>query len=131
MKTANIIVIITIAILLAALMVNFAGEVSEYTSFEKAKNSNKEVHVVAKWVQKEKAQYDPQKDIFEFFLQDSTNNIARVHYPDPMPPNFENADKVVVCGKYENGVFKANKILMKCPSKYNDNAAASKPEHNL
>ncbi|MCS6904829.1 MAG: cytochrome c maturation protein CcmE [Bacteroidia bacterium] len=129
MKTLSIIGIIAIAILMAVLMVNFASEVSEYTNFEQARKMQKEVHVVAKWVMKEKAHYDPQKDIFEFYLQDSTNNIARVHYPDPMPANFEKAEKVVVCGRYEGNIFKANKILMKCPSKYNDNA--SKPASSV
>jgi two-component system chemotaxis sensor kinase CheA len=38
----------------------------------------------------------------------------------PKPNNFEQADRIVVIGEMQNGIFYANDMLMKCPSKYND-----------
>jgi cytochrome c-type biogenesis protein CcmE len=34
------------------------------------------------------------------------------------PANFEDAVSIVAIGRYENGVFAAEKLLVKCPSKY-------------
>jgi cytochrome c-type biogenesis protein CcmE len=37
-----------------------------------------------------------------------------------MPPDFTRSEKVVVIGSYREGTFVATKILLKCPSKYQD-----------
>ncbi|GIV43287.1 MAG: hypothetical protein KatS3mg035_0410 [Bacteroidia bacterium] len=40
-----------------------------------------------------------------------------------MAPNlriFERSEQIVLTGKYSDDGFYADKILMKCPSKYND-----------
>jgi cytochrome c-type biogenesis protein CcmE len=37
------------------------------------------------------------------------------------PQDFERSEKLVLIGKMENDTFYASKILMKCPSKYNNN----------
>ena len=42
---------------------------------------------------------------------------------------FETADKIVVIGKYEGDVFVADKILMKCPSKYQNNQLEGHPSN--
>lgn len=120
MKTRNIIGIVILALFTAGLLVSFAGNVSEYTDFATAQKRESEVHVVARWVKRSEANYDANRDLFSFYLQDTLGNIQKVHYHDPMPVNFEQADKVVVSGKYENGVFVADKVLMKCPSKYKE-----------
>lgn len=102
-------------------MVNFASNTSIYTDFKTAKNTSEEVHIVAEWVKREQAHYDQIKDEFSFFLKDTLGNEAFVIYPDPKPVNFEQADKIVVIGKFQSDTFFANKILMKCPSKYENN----------
>jgi len=37
-----------------------------------------------------------------------------------MPPDFLRSEKVVVNGNYQNSQFIAKKILLKCPSKYQE-----------
>jgi cytochrome c-type biogenesis protein CcmE len=37
-----------------------------------------------------------------------------------MPPDFTRSEKVVVIGTYVENDFRASKILLKCPSKYQD-----------
>ena len=53
-------------------------------------------------------------------MQDTLNRVELVRYYDPKPTNFEQAEKVVVIGGYEEGAFVAEKIIMKCPSKYEE-----------
>lgn len=118
MNNRTLFLIILTAIFLAVLMVNFATQSSQYTDFKTAKGSGEEVHVVAQWTKREQAHYDPQKDQFTFFLQDTLGNEVLAVYPDPKPVNFEQAEKIVVTGKFQGDTFLAEKILMKCPSKY-------------
>jgi cytochrome c-type biogenesis protein CcmE len=56
-----------------------------------------------------------------------------VVYDGAKPANFEQADQVVVIGRYENGLFVADQLLVKCPSKYqgsdpNDSSRRSHPD---
>jgi cytochrome c-type biogenesis protein CcmE len=53
-------------------------------------------------------------------MKDENGLIRQVHYPNPKPANFEDAEQVVVEGQMEGDVFVAEHILIKCPSKYND-----------
>ncbi|MEM7036407.1 MAG: cytochrome c maturation protein CcmE [Bacteroidota bacterium] len=124
MKTVNIGLLIGVAVLAMVGMAMLAtsgaiGGASEYVSFAEAKETGEDVHVVGKWVMQDMANYDNQQDLFSFYMQDSSKNVSLVHYYDPMPVNFKSADKVVVQGKYEGNAFVADRIFMKCPSKYN------------
>ena len=47
-----------------------------------------------------------------------TNEVIPVTYTDVKPANFEDAVSIVAIGRYENEKFKAEKLLVKCPSKY-------------
>jgi cytochrome c-type biogenesis protein CcmE len=118
MNSRTLILIVITAIFMVVMMLNFASNTSIYTDFKTAKTSVEEVHVVGQWVKREQSYYDAQKDEFSFYLQDTLGNEAFVIYPDPKPVNFEQADKIVIIGKFENDTFFASKILMKCPSKY-------------
>lgn len=118
MNSRTLILIVITAIFMVVMMLNFASNTSIYTDLKTAKTSGEEVHVVGQWVKREQSYYDAQKDEFSFYLQDTLGNEAFVIYPDPKPVNFEQADKIVIIGKFENDTFFASKILMKCPSKY-------------
>lgn len=118
MKTSHIIVLGFLAIFVVMLGINFSQSASVYTGFDHAKASNRQVHIVGKWIKRDQASYNPQRDLFQFYLQDTLNNVELVHYYDPKPTNFEQAEKVVVIGGYEQQRFVADKIVMKCPSKY-------------
>jgi cytochrome c-type biogenesis protein CcmE len=57
---------------------------------------------------------------FSFVLVDESGKEQKVLYNEPMPPDFTRSEKVVVIGRYQQDVFVASKILLKCPSKYQD-----------
>lgn len=120
MKTTHIILLVALAVFAVALGVNFSSNASIYTDFATAKASNKQVHIVGAWVNRDQAQYDPSRDLFTFYMQDTLQAVEQVHYYDPKPSNFENAEKVVVIGGYEGEQFVADQIVMKCPSKYEE-----------
>ena len=53
-----------------------------------------------------------------FVLRDDEGTVAAIEYAGIKPDNMEHAESVVVIGRYEDLKFKAEKILVKCPSKY-------------
>jgi cytochrome c-type biogenesis protein CcmE len=61
---------------------------------------------------------------FTFKLQDETGDMVTVVYSKPRPANFEQAVSVVAIGHYDatQGVFLADDMLVKCPSKYQEQA---------
>jgi len=116
-----------VAIFAVMLAVNFAQSMSIYTNFSVAKESGDYVHIVGKWVERDKASYNPNLDQFMFYLEDSTKAVELVRYHEPKPNDFEKAEKVVVIGKYldKEKLFEADKIVMKCPSKYEEETIAA------
>jgi cytochrome c-type biogenesis protein CcmE len=64
---------------------------------------------------------------FTFDLQDGTGQRLKVVYGKPKPANFEQAVSVVAIGRYDSskGVFMADDMLVKCPSKYQEQVGQS------
>jgi cytochrome c-type biogenesis protein CcmE len=62
---------------------------------------------------------------FTFDLQDNTGQMVKVVYSKPKPANFEQAVSIVAIGHYDaaNGAFMAEDMLVKCPSKYQEQMA--------
>lgn len=123
MKTINIAKLVGIALvgMLGLVALSFSGvlgSASKYVTFNEAKEMDESVHVVGSWVRRDQSHYDVNQDIFSFYLQDSSNTVSLVHYHDPQPDNFATAEDIVIEGKYEGDIFDAERILMKCPSKY-------------
>ncbi|MEN3040329.1 MAG: cytochrome c maturation protein CcmE [Bacteroidia bacterium] len=112
---------IAVAGVLVFLLMSLGDELTIYSDFRTAeKNPSKSYHIVAEWVNREQSYYDPQKDLFSFQAKDTLGTVRWVHYPDPKPINFDAAQRVVLIGRYQDTAFYAEKILMKCPSKYKE-----------
>jgi cytochrome c-type biogenesis protein CcmE len=129
MKKIQIFGLVVIAVAIG-IIVSTAGDASTYVDFSKAKEmaakgDNESIHVVGQ-LKKNSAgeiiemQYDPQIDpnYFSFTLVDNNNVAQKVVYKSTKPQDFDKSEQVVVIGKMQNGTFAAEKILMKCPSKY-------------
>jgi cytochrome c-type biogenesis protein CcmE len=112
------------------LFVNFGQQVSGYMSFAEAEESGQTAHVVGTWAETRPTQYDRTRNVFSFHMKDESGNVRRVMYNSPKPANFEEAEKLVVEGQAAGSdAFRAQHILVKCPSKYNDaKGLASKKE---
>ena len=127
MKPKTLFLLLLVALAFGVSLLFLSDSFSTYTDFQTAAESGREVHVVARWVNRENAGYDPSLDEFRFQLQDSLNKTVTCIYPDPKPANLENADKLVVIGKHDGQVFRAEKILLKCPSKYKNEQPSLTP----
>ncbi|MBB6611487.1 cytochrome c maturation protein CcmE [Pontibacter sp. Tf4] len=129
MKKSHIIGIVIIAAAIMIIM-STAGDASTYVDFGQAKElaedgSKSKVHVVGRLKKDAKGhivgmQYDPLVDpnYFSFMLVDTNRVEQKVVYFNPKPQDFERSEQVVITGNMQNDVFVADKILLKCPSKY-------------
>ncbi len=129
MKKSHLFGLIVIAIAIAV-VVSTAADSSTYGSFSTAKalQSNGEdeiINIVGELKKDEDGQIvgiTPSDDklSFSFILVDENKFEQKVHYMEPMPTDFVKSEKVVVKGKYKNDHFIADQILLKCPSKYEE-----------
>lgn len=119
MRTKTIVGIVLIVAFTSVLLMNFGQQVGGYMNFEEAEASGSTAHVVGDWVTERAFAYDANTNVFSFHMKDENGTIREVHYNQPKPPNFEDAEKLVVEGKVMDDIFVAENILMKCPSKYN------------
>ncbi|WKV13043.1 cytochrome c maturation protein CcmE [Marivirga harenae] len=129
MKRSYIFGIIVIA---AAIMmiVSTAGDASSYVSFKDAhdmalEGNDTKIHVVGELKKSEKGEIiglNPSDDklSFTFMMVDENGIEQEVFYNEPMPADFKRSEQVVVIGSFQKGTFIADKILMKCPSKYQE-----------
>ncbi len=129
MKKSHIIAIVVIAACIGIIIAT-AGDASTYVSFDQAyqmaSTGNKtQIHVVGdlkKDAQGNIIGLEKSQDnlSFSFLLLDESGKEQKVYYNEPMPPDFARSEKIVVIGGYQNNTFLANKILLKCPSKYQE-----------
>lgn len=120
MKKIHIIGLILIAVAITGIAIS----ASNYTSYEGFTQANQKEGKVYKIVgDLDKAGemvYNPEENpnLFSFYMLDKEGVSQQVIYGDAKPQDFERSEQLVVTGKSENGVFYADQILMKCPSKY-------------
>jgi cytochrome c-type biogenesis protein CcmE len=129
------IVVIAIAI---GIIVATAGDASSYVNFKEATELAKDgddrmVHVVGRVKKDAQGQimdmvYNPAIDPnhFEFTLVDTLKIAKKVIFNSPKPQDFGSAEQIVVIGAMQGDHFQCNKILLKCPSKYQNDKLETK-----
>jgi cytochrome c-type biogenesis protein CcmE len=96
----------------------FSKSMTPYVSFDEAKASKRTVQVMGA-LEKGTSRYDIESKTLHFSLVDPETKAALpVAYRDVKPANFEEAVSIVAIGRYHEGTFQAEKLLVKCPSKY-------------
>ena len=129
MKPKYIIALVIIAVAVGIIILT-AGDASTYVNFGQAQQmasegSTSPIHVVGQ-LKKDEAGHivglenSIDKLSFSFVLIDDNKKEQKVYYNEPMPPDFLRSEKVVVVGAYQGDQFIAKKILLKCPSKYQE-----------
>mgnify|MGYP001358299081 CR=1 FL=1 len=129
MKKSHILIIVVIAAAIG-ILVSTAGDASTYVGFGEAyemaaAGNRKDIHVVGELTKDASGNVigiEPGLDkvSFSFVLVDESGRKQKVEYSEPMPQDFTKSEKVVVIGRYEGELFRASKILLKCPSKYQE-----------
>ena len=69
----------------------------------------------------------PQEQYLAFNLKDDKGEVMPVVYHGVIPGNFDQATMVVAIGRYQDGRFQAEELLVKCPSKYQAEAERTNP----
>ncbi len=129
MKKSHILGIVVIAIAVFVI-ISTAGDASTYVSFDEAKalvesGSNKKVHVVGQLKKDDDGKIIgvvPSNDKLSvtFLMVDNNQKTNKVFYNQPMPSDLKQSEQVVVIGQYRDDMFYASQILLKCPSKYEE-----------
>ncbi|WP_449438756.1 cytochrome c maturation protein CcmE domain-containing protein [Pedobacter steynii] len=129
MRKSAIVGLITIAICVGFL-VSLNADTNSYSTFTEAAKDSKEFHVMGYWEKGKGTYYDAQKDAnhFAFYMKDQNGSINKVVYNGTKPQDFERSEKLVLIGKMKDNTFYASKILMKCPSKYNNDLVEVKKD---
>jgi len=130
-KPLHIVALLVIAVGIG-IVVSTSGDASSYVCFSEAKEmasegDDEKVHVVGSLPKDASGRilgmtYQPENDpdFFRFILVDEKQEKVEVWYNNPRPADFERSEKIVVVGAMKDQHFEADKILMKCPSKYNE-----------
>jgi cytochrome c-type biogenesis protein CcmE len=130
MKKSSIVALLVIAAAFAGI-VSMVGDFSSYQTFATAEEKpGKEFQIIAKLDTVNKAMvYNPEVDPnrFVFYAKDESGITRQVIFSGTKPQDFERSEKLTMTGKMKDGAFHCSKILMKCPSKYqNDQIAEGK-----
>ena len=124
----NLKVILALALLVAATAIgvtSFKKSVTPYISFADARKSQGLVQVNGiladkKYVLRQDEQF------LSFRLKDDKGEVLPVTYHGVVPGNFDQATSIVAIGRYHDGTFAAEQLLVKCPSKYQAEAEKGK-----
>ena len=114
--------VLALAVFGTMAFLNFNKTVAPYVPFDDAKSAGRAVQV-AGFPDHQAARFDPNRKVFQFTMSNEQGDVMPVVFTGVKPGNFDEAEKVVVIGKYQEGAFHANQILVKCPSKYDDTAS--------
>ncbi len=123
MKKTHIVLIILIAVAVGALIGTYTSS-SESVGFTEAfANPGTEYKVSGQLDRSQPVIYDPQTNVelTTFHLVDKNNTIREVKLRKAKPTGLEQSESIDLYGRVENGEFIATEMLMKCPSKYNEN----------
>lgn len=103
---------------MSAVVFAFVTNASPYVTVAQAKTMKGNNLHVAGELMLETVQSNPAARLVTFNLKDDTGDIIAVRYQGVTPANLRAATRVVAVGGYRNGEFQSEKLLLKCPSKY-------------
>jgi cytochrome c-type biogenesis protein CcmE len=95
----------------------FQKTLTPYLSFDEARKTSGVVQVMGS-LDKTSDRYDNAKEELSFDITDPQGHRMPVVYKGIRPGNFKDAISIVAIGRYHEGRIEAEKLLVKCPSKY-------------
>ncbi|MFH1701108.1 MAG: cytochrome c maturation protein CcmE [Candidatus Zixiibacteriota bacterium] len=121
MKIKYIAGLLIIAVFVTWGLYSFVETTVRYIPLKEVASAQGTVQVMGK-IDFSAVNYNAEESRLEFVITDlenpESNFRLRIIYGGVVPGNFEQATSVVAKGRYENGVFMADQLLVKCPSKY-------------
>ncbi len=95
---------------------SFTKALTPYISFAEARQTHKTVQIMGTLADTQVTREPDGR--FSFKLKDDKGDIMKVIYNGAKPTDMERAPSIGAIGQYENGIFVAQQLLVKCPSKY-------------
>ena len=95
----------------------FQKTLTPYLTFDEARKARGVVQVMGS-LDKQSDRYDTANQQLSFDLVDPNGRRMPVVYRGIKPGNFRDAISIVAIGRYRDGRIDAEKLLVKCPSKY-------------
>ncbi len=125
MNVKIVLAVVLLAVAAGFGVTSFRKTMTPYISFAEARNASGMVQVNGvlankNYVLKQDEQY------LKFDLKDSKGEVMNVEYRGVIPGNFDQAISIVAIGRYKDGTFAADQLLVKCPSKYQAEAEQGK-----
>lgn len=121
-KTIIAVVVVVIAAVIGLSSLFTGGGMISYVSFSEARATTNNVQVMGE-ILSSGSSYNSETGDFSFYITNETGDRMKVVYGGTKPGNFDQATSVVCIGKYRDAAFHAEKLLVKCPSKYQDEPA--------
>ncbi len=112
--------IIAIVVILLVFTMQDAGT---YSTFKEAdQNPNEVITIIGQLNKSKTVEYDPKinTDLTTMYVVDKNNDQRLVKLHKAKPRDIEKSEKLTLTGRMVNGVFHAETVLVKCPSKYED-----------
>lgn len=107
-----------LAVLFAGLgITSFQKTLTPYVTFEEARSSRGVVQVMG-GLDKTSDRYDGGRQELSFDLVDERGGRIPIAYRGTRPANFKDAISIVAIGRFREGRVEAERLLVKCPSKY-------------
>ncbi len=121
MKKSHLLAIVVVAVAIG-ILISASKDVTTYANFAQATQSEDKVKLVGQLVKERPVEYDPEKDpnFLAFYLKDDAGEVRRVELLAAKPQDFERSESIVLTGKMKGETFAASDMLLKCPSKYQD-----------
>ncbi len=118
MNYKKIILIALIIFFVVIAIYSMSGVLTPYVSFKSAVESQNFVQIIGKL--NKSIPVEHYEGYFTFNFKDEDGTPMKVIYRGTKPLNFDHAKQVVALGTYnsQKNIFEAEKILVKCPSKY-------------
>jgi len=117
MKKGYIVAAVLAGAFLVLGVTSFKKTLTPYVSFDVAQKTRGSVQVMGS-LEKGSESYDADKQQLSFSILDDHGRNLPVVYRGIKPANFRDALSIVAIGRYEAGALHAEKLLVKCPSKY-------------
>ena len=125
MKKSHIILIILIAAVAAIIVSTYTSARDSVTFADAREEVGKQVKIVGTFDKTKSIRYDAMTNanLTKFFVIDANGESVEVNLTDKQgkPMGLEQSENVTIEGKFgADGTFQASHLLMKCPSKYNE-----------
>jgi cytochrome c-type biogenesis protein CcmE len=117
MNLKVVVALVLLGVAVGVGVTSFRKTVTPYISFNEARRASGMVQVNGVLADKQYV-LRPGEQFLSFRLRDSEGEVLPVEYRGVVPGNFDQATSVVAIGRYRDGRFVADQLLVKCPSKY-------------